>query len=146
LLPWPEGPFARAEQRLEISVPAVQKLVGTLERSLGLTLPERRPRGVRVTPSGVEYLDRCRTLRAEAEELGRVERRMKGTGERPGSTLAVAAHPRLAHHVLLPALPRFHALYPDIEIDFRAVNRIGDADALSADVLLLHGRPEVAPD
>lgn len=71
---------------------------------------------------------------------------MKGLGERPSGTLAVATHPQLAHHVLLPALPRFHALYPDIEIDFRTVNRIGDADALTADVLLLHGWPEVPPD
>lgn len=71
---------------------------------------------------------------------------MKGADERPSGTLAVAAHPQLAHHVLLPALPRFHALYPEVEIDFRTVNRIGDADALTADVLLLHGWPEVPPD
>jgi len=141
-----EGSFARAAQRLEISVPAVQKLVGALERSLGLVLLERGARGVRLTPSGNEYLDRCRVLLAEVEELAQAEHRMKGVGERPSGHLAVAAHPQLAHHVLLPALPRFHALYPDIEIDFRAVNRIGDVDALSADVMLLHGWPEVPPD
>lgn len=141
-----EGSFARAAQRLEISVPAVQKLVGALERSLGLVLLERGARGVRPTPSGREYLDRCRGLLAEADELDQAERRLQGVGERPAGKLAVAAHPQLAHHVLLPALPRFHALYPEVEIDFRAVNRIGDADALSADVLLLHGWPEVQPD
>ncbi|CAD5372729.1 HTH lysR-type domain-containing protein [Rubrivivax sp. A210] len=141
-----EGSFARAAQRLEISTPAVQKLVGALERSLGLSLLERGARGVRLTASGSEYLDRSRALLSEVEELGHAERRLKGAGERPSGTLSVAAHSQLAHHVLLPALPRFHALYPDIEIDFRIVNRIGDADATSADVLLLHGWPEVPPD
>jgi DNA-binding transcriptional LysR family regulator len=141
-----EGSFARAALRLEISVPAVQKLVGTLETRLGLVLLERGARGVHLTPSGREYLDRCRALLAEMEELGQAERRMQGMGERPSGKVAVATHPQLAHHVLLPALPRFHALYPDIEIDFRAVNRISDIDAQSADVLLLHGWPEVPPD
>jgi len=141
-----EGSFARAAQRLEISVPAVQKLVGALERSLGQALLERGARGVRLTASGSEYLDRCHALFRELEELGHAERLLKGFGEHPSGMLSVAAHPQLAHHILLPALPRFHALYPDIEIDFRSVNRISDADALTADVLLLHGWPEVPPD
>ena len=141
-----EGSFARAAQRLEISVPAVQKLVGALERTLGVALLERGARGVRPTPSGSEYLDRCRPLLMDLDELAQTERRLKGSTERASGTLAVAAHPQLAHHVLLPALPRFHALYPEIEIDFRTVHRISDADAATADVLLLHGWMEVPPD
>jgi DNA-binding transcriptional LysR family regulator len=124
----------------------VQKVVGALEQALGLVLLERGARGVRLTASGSDYLDRCRALLCELDELKQVEHHMKGLGERPSGMLAVAAHPQLAHHVLLPALPRFHVLYPDIEIDFRTVNRIGDADAMTADVLLLHGWPEVPPD
>lgn len=141
-----EGSFARAAQRLEISVPAVQKLVGVLERTLGVVLLERGARGVRPTPSGSEYLDRCRALLAELDGLAQAERRLQGAAERPSGTLTVAAHPQLAHHVLLPTLPRFHALYPEVEIDLRTVNRMGDADATTADVLLLHGWPEVPPD
>ena len=141
-----EGSFARAAQRLEVSVPAVQKLVSALEGSLGFALLERGARGVRPTAGGSEYLDRCRPLLAELEELGHAERALQGSSERASGTLAVAAHPQLAHHVLLPALPRFHALHPEVEIDFRTVNRLGDADALTADVLLLHGWPEVPPD
>jgi len=141
-----EGSFARAAQRLEISVPAVQKLVGALERTLGVALLERGARGVRLTPSGSEYLDRCRPLLAELDELAQAERRLKGSTERASGTLAVAAHPQLAHHVMLPTLPRFHALYPEVEIDFRTVHRISDVDAATADVLLLHGWPEVPPD
>jgi DNA-binding transcriptional LysR family regulator len=141
-----EGSFARAAQRLQISVPAVQKVVGALEQSLGVTLLERGTRGVRLTPTGSEYLDGCRPLLWELEHLGRAERRLKGSGERATGTLVVAAHSQLAHHVLLPVLPRFHALYPDVEIDLRTIHRIDDADAATADVLLLHGWPEVPPD
>jgi DNA-binding transcriptional LysR family regulator len=141
-----EGSFARAAQRLEISVQAVQKLVGSLERSLGVTLLERGARGVRLTAGGSEYLDHCRGLLSELDELGHAENLLKGSAERPSGALVVAAHPGLSQHILLPALPRFNALYPDIEFDLRTVNRIGDADALTADVLLLQGWPEVPAD
>ena len=140
------GSFARAARRLDISVPAVQKVVGGLERSLGVALLERGSRGVRLTPSGSEYLDRCRQLLMELDEVAKAERRLQGSTEKVSGMLAVAAHPQLAHAVLLPALPRFHALHPEVEIDFRTVNRIGDADATTADVLLLHGWPEIPPD
>jgi DNA-binding transcriptional LysR family regulator len=141
-----EGSFARAAARLELSVPAVQKVVQALERTVGVTLLERSARGVRLTPSGTEYLDRCRALIAERDELAQAERRLRGATERTSGTLSVAAHPQLAHYLLLPALARFHALHPEVEIDFRTVNRITDADAVTADVLLLHGWPEVPPD
>lgn len=141
-----EGSFARAAQRLNVSTPAVQKLVSGLESAVGFALLERGPRGVRATSGGSEYLDRCRPLLAELEELGQTERVLRGSSERASGVLSVAAHPQLAHHVLLPALPRFHALHPEVEIDFRTVHRLGDADALVADVLLLHGWPEVPAD
>jgi LysR family transcriptional regulator, regulator for bpeEF and oprC len=141
-----EGSFARAAQRLGISVQAVQKLVGSLERSLGVTLLERGARGVRLTAGGSEYLDHCRALLSELEELGHAERLLKGSKDRPSGSLVVAANPGLALNILLPVLPRFNALYPDIEFDLRTVNRIGDADALTADVLLLQGWPEVPAD
>lgn len=140
------GSFARAAQRLQVSVPAVQKLVGALEQALGATLLERGSRGVRPTPVGAEYLDRCRPLLFELDTLAQVEARLNASAERVSGTLAVASSPQLAHHILLPAMPRFHVQYPDVEIDFRTVNRIGDADAQTADVLLLHGWPEAPAD
>lgn len=141
-----EGSFARAAQRLEISVPAVQKVVRGLERSLNVSLLERTTRGVRLTSSGAEYIDRCRPLLAELDDLVEAERRLKGSTEDPTGMLAVAAHPQLAHHVLLPRLARFHERYPDVDIDLRIVNRITDVDAATADVLLLHGWPDVPPN
>jgi hypothetical protein len=58
-------------------------------------------------------------LQAELDELGQAERALRGSSERASGTLDVAAHPQLAHQVLLPALPRFHALHPEVEVDFQ---------------------------
>jgi DNA-binding transcriptional LysR family regulator len=134
-----EGSLAGAARRMDVSVPAVQKLVSALEHDLGVRLFQRSARGLALTASGHIYLETCRPLLAE---LTTVDETLSRSAQRPTGTLVIAAHPQLAHHFLLPALPRFHRLYPDIQIDFRVINRLTDADGESADVFVLHGWPE----
>jgi len=134
-----EGRFASAARRLELSVPAVQKLVSGLERNLGTRLFERSVRGLALTASGQTYLEACRPLLAD---LVAVDETLRRSAHRPTGTLVIAAHSQLALHLLLPALPLFHARYPDIQIDVRVIHRLTDADAQIADVFVLHGWPE----
>jgi len=134
-----EGSFAGAARRLDVSVPAVHKLVTVLERSLGMPLFERSVRGLALTASGQAYLEACRPLLAELTAIDDTVRR---SAQRPTGTLVVAAHSQLALHVLLPGLPRFHSRYPDIQLDIRVIHRMTDADAQIADVFVLHGWPE----
>ena len=47
-----EGSFSGAARRLEVSVPAVGKMINALERTVGATLVERSPRGLVVTADG----------------------------------------------------------------------------------------------
>ncbi len=134
-----EGSFAGAARRLERSVPAVQKLVSVLERQLRARLFERSVRGVMLTASGQNYLEACRPLLAE---LAVVDDTLRRSAHRPTGTLVIAAHSQLAQHLLVPALPQFHARYPDIQVDVRVIHRLTDADAQMADVFVLHGWPE----
>jgi LysR family transcriptional regulator, regulator for bpeEF and oprC len=134
-----EGSFAGAARRLGLSVPAVQKSVTALEQSLGVRLFERSVRGLSLTTSGQTYLEGCQPLLAE---LMAVDETLRRSAQRPTGTLVIAAHSQLALHLLLPALPRFHARYPDIQIDVRVIHRLTDADAQVADLFVLHGWPE----
>jgi len=134
-----EGSFAGAARRLEVSVPAIQKLVGSLERSIGARLFERSVQGLALTASGERYLESCRPL---LDELASVDAAVSRSAQRPSGTLVIGAHPQLAHHVLLPALPRFHGRYPEIQIDLRVVHRLTDPDGETAEIFLLHGWPE----
>jgi len=134
-----EGSFAGAARRLEVSVPAVHKLVTVLEQSLGVRLFERSVRGLALTGSGQAYLETCRPLIAE---LMIVDDTLRRSAHRLAGTLVIAAHSQLALNVLLPELPRFHSRYPDIQIDIRVIHRLTDADAQSADVFVLHGWPD----
>jgi LysR family transcriptional regulator, regulator for bpeEF and oprC len=130
------GSLSRAARSLEVSVPAVQKLISALEATLGVSLLERDAKGTRLTIAGSAYLDCCRPL---LEELKSAEEDLAGRPARLSGVLAVATNEQIAHHILLPALPRFRMRYPDVHLDFRTVHRVTDADAAIAEVLVLHG-------
>ena len=52
------GSFSRAAQRLAVTQGAISRAVLRLEARLELTLFERRPGGVQVTPTGQAYYER----------------------------------------------------------------------------------------
>lgn len=137
------GSLAGAARRLEVSVPAVQKMLGLLEKSVGVKLFERTVQGVRLTASGSEYIDCCRPL---LYELAAAEEVLVRSSVKLGGTLAVATNEQIAHNIILPALPLFRVRYPDIQLDFRTVHRITDADAQTAEILIVHGWPEATQD
>lgn len=133
-----EGSLSAAARRLEVSVPAVGKMVTALERALGTTLVERNARGLVVTADGRAYLDACLPL---LEQLAAADAVLSRAGSRPRGTLVVGAPGFLIQHWLLPALPAFLASYPDMEIDFRVMTRLADAESLAVDVCLVLGWP-----
>jgi LysR family transcriptional regulator for bpeEF and oprC len=134
-----EGSFSRAARRLDVSVPAVAKLIGALERSVGCPFFERTPRGLALTADGRDYLDACLPA---IEQLAAADESLRGAASRPRGTLVVGATPQLAQHCLAPSLPKFRARYPDIDIDIRSVYRVDDVEPGTIDVYLLHGWPE----
>ena len=136
-----EGSFAGAARKLEVSGPAIHKLVALLEADVGVRLFERSVRGLVLTTNGSAYLEACRPMLAE---LRAFEETLRRSGQRPAGTLVIAAHSQLALHVLSPALPRFHVRFPDIQIDIRVIHRLTDEDAKIADVFVLHGWPDAS--
>jgi LysR family transcriptional regulator, regulator for bpeEF and oprC len=134
-----EGSLTRAARRWQVSVPAVQKLITSLERDLGVKLFSRSAQGLALTASGASYFESCRPILAE---LAMIDEAVSHSTRRPSGTLVIGIHAQLAHHVLMPALPDFHRRYPDIQIDLRVVNRLGDDDAGTVDVFVLHGWPD----
>lgn len=133
-----EGSLSAAARRLEVSVPAIGKMVSALERKVGTTLVERSPRGLVVTADGRAYLDACRPLLEQLEAADAVIGR---AGSRPRGTLIIGAPGFLIQDWLLPGMPAFLSAYPDIEVDFRVVMRLADADVRGVDVSIVLGWP-----
>jgi DNA-binding transcriptional LysR family regulator len=62
------GSFARAAQRLDVSVSAVSRQVAELESHLGARLLNRTTRRLSMTESGQAFYERCVQLLADLEE------------------------------------------------------------------------------
>lgn len=138
-----ERSFSGAARRLELSIPSVLKLVNALERHLGTALFVRSPQGLILTADGASYLDRCQPLLLALDEAD--ELLADGRRGRPRGLVVVGAPGYVARDCLGPELPRFHARFPDIELDFRVVQRLSDAQAEGVDVFLMFGWQE-SPD
>ena len=129
-----EGSFSGAARRLGVSVPAVAKLVTALERALGTALFERSPRGMVLTPGGQAYLERCAPA---LDALAQADDQARGSASRPRGTVVVGIQQLVAMDVLMEALPRFHARYPEIQLDLRNVTQATyDEEARAVDAFI----------
>lgn len=137
------GSFSKAARRLEVSVPAVAKLITALERDLGVELFERSSHGLALTTHGASYLERCQPAVGVIRDA---DDQLRASVSRPRGALVIGVQHLIAHTVLAEALPRFHARYPDIQLDLRNNTQVtGEDDLRSIDVFLSMSWPDM-PD
>jgi DNA-binding transcriptional LysR family regulator len=121
------GSFTKASQTLQISRTTVTQQVQQLEARLRVKLLNRTTRRVSLTAEGTAFYERALRLLADLHELefGAVNAASAFSGR-----LRVDVPSPLARMVIVPALPSFHAAYPDIRLDLgvsdRPVDLIGD--------------------
>jgi DNA-binding transcriptional LysR family regulator len=137
-----EGSLSGAARRFEVTIPAVAKMVTALEKRLGTSLFDRGVHGLSLTADGRRYLESCRPL---IEELAAVDETMGSGAERPRGEVVVGAPAFALQNCIGPFLSRFHQRYPEIELDLRIVNTIGDPGDSTVDVFILFGWHET-PD
>ncbi|MDO8301205.1 LysR family transcriptional regulator [Lacisediminimonas sp.] len=131
-----EGSFSAAARRLDVSTPAVARLITALETSLGVQLLHRTVQGIALTADGASYLEACKPV---LQQLRAADESVTGAAVRAQGMLVVGVPPFLSQHCILPALPAFHARYPDIQLDIRTVDLVTAPEAQAADILLLYG-------
>src|SRR4051812_44094270 len=117
-------------------------MVAALERDLGVTLFERSAQGLTLTAAGESYLESCKPA---VDTLTRIDDQMRGTTTRARGTVVVGIQHVAAQELLAPALPRFHARHPEIQVDLRESTQMKDADAPGIDAYLSFAWPK-SPD
>lgn len=121
-----------------VSVAAVAKLIGALEAELRVKILERRTQGVVLTAAGSAYLESCRPLVAALAEADEVA---SGATSKVRGTVVVGVQPVIAQECLTPALPRFLAAYPEVQLDLRYFMRPTEEQVRGIDVMLVVGWP-----
>ncbi len=105
--------FTHAANDLGLPRSSVTDAVKELEARLGVRLLQRTTRQVSPTLDGEAYYRRCVALIADLEDAEGAF-----TGAKPAGLVRVDVHGTQARHFLLPGLPRFHEMYPDIRLHF----------------------------
>lgn len=121
------GSFTKAADTLRLSRSTVSALVRQLEAHLRVKLLHRTTRQVSVTADGAAYYERVVHLLADLDDA---ETSLSGATAAPRGRLRVDVPSPFARMLLVPALPDFHARYPDIQLDLgvsdRRVDLIGE--------------------
>lgn len=132
--------FSGAARALDVSAPAVSKLILALERDLKVQLFERCTRGLTLTAAGSNFLDACSPALAK---LADAEEQVRGLAAQPAGTLVVAVQQVIARGFFAVQLQRFHRQFPDIELDIRSLEHEVEASLPGVDVMLVLGWPQV---
>ena len=117
------GSFARAAERLDLSVSAVSRQVGELEAQLDARLLNRTTRRLSLTESGRLFYERCVQLLADLEEA---EQSAHAGTARPRGTLRLTCAVTFGERHLAPAIAELAARHPDLKFDIELSDRAVD--------------------
>ncbi|WP_148863768.1 LysR family transcriptional regulator [Marinobacter fonticola] len=117
------GSFTKAAETLHMSKTSVTQHVQYLEGRLRVKLLNRTTRKVNVTAAGAAYYERVVKLLGDLDDA---ETGLSNASMSPRGRLRVDVPTPLARMILLPALPEFHARYPDIQLDMGVSDRMVD--------------------
>ena len=126
------GSFTGAAERLGLAKSLVSRRLGRLEERLGTRLIARTTRKLALTEAGRAFYDRARRL---LEETADAEATAMATAADLKGRLRIAAPMSFGQLHLAPAVGRFLADHPDVEIDVdlndRFVDLVGEGYALA---------------
>jgi LysR family transcriptional regulator, glycine cleavage system transcriptional activator len=114
--------FTRAAEELNVTQSAASRLVHSLEEYLEVSLFTRRSRRIQLTDQGL-YYSRLVSRSLDLLEAGTVELMSSRAGK---GTLSVGMLPTFGTRWLLPRLPSFQKLYPDVSVN--VVSSDGELD------------------
>lgn len=129
------GSFAAAGRVLGLSASAIGKAVAKLEQDLGVRLFQRTTRTIRLTEEGRLFHERCRRVLDDLDDAWAI---VAGSRETPRGRLRVST-PVVTYHILMPLMPEFTTLYPEIELDFDFNDRLVDLIEEGVDIAIRSG-------
>ncbi len=129
------GSFVAAGRAMGLSASAVGKAVTALEQQLGVRLFQRSTRSLRLTEEGRLFHERCRRILDDLEDAQASLAQAVAT---PRGRLRVSV-PLVSYHLILPILPEFVNLYPEVELDLDFNDRIVDLIEEGVDVAIRSG-------
>jgi LysR family glycine cleavage system transcriptional activator len=125
--------LSRAAATLKVTVSALSHQVRGLEEMVGQRLFDRGPRGLRLTPAGE------RLFAQVAPHLDAISTALAPPPPRSTHALTVSVMPSVASSWLIPRLPAFTALHPEVELSLQSTPDVVDFDREEVDAAVRFG-------
>jgi len=130
------GGFSAAARDLSLTPSALSKIATRLEDRLGVRLMNRTTRKLALTAEGESYFASAKRILLEIDEA---EAEVTRFSTQPKGLLKVNVGVAFGLHQLAPAMAKFIARYPDIELDITVTDRLIDLVEEGADVAIRNG-------
>lgn len=130
-----QGGFTAAAKALGMTPSAVSKLVARLEARLGARLINRSTRKLQLTAEGQSFHERALRVLADLDEA---ERSVSASAVPRGRLRVNSSVPFGVHH-LLPLVPKFTALHPEVQLDVTITDQVIDLMDERAEVAIRIG-------
>lgn len=130
------GSLTAAAEKLHLSPSAVSKLIARLEDRLGARLLQRTTRRLSTTPEGRLFYERAREL---VDEIDAAEELVRAGRLRPRGALRVSLSHGFGMRQIVPMVPEFAGLYPDIELQLAFADRRVDLVSQGLDLAIRLG-------
>jgi DNA-binding transcriptional LysR family regulator len=127
--------FVAAGRKLGISASAVGKAIAKLEQSLGVRLFHRTTRKVMLSDEGRRFYESCHRI---LDDLRDAQAVLSEAAQTPRGRLRISL-PVIGYRFLLPVLPEFMRLYPDVELDLDFNDRLVDVVEGGFDAVIRSG-------
>ena len=118
------GGFRSAASILGMTSSGISKAISRLEKRLGVQLLARTTRSVRLTPAGLAFHARCKTILAE---LSAAEHQVVGGSLIPQGKLTISmSSTGICRSRVLPVIIEYVKLHPQVEVEARLTDRFVD--------------------
>lgn len=132
------GSFTQAGKTVNLSQSAVSRQVAKLEKSLGVSLFHRHPRGLILTEQGEDFY---RTVKDMSAKLGMAEAIINESRDRPEGPLKITTTVGFGSAWLTSRMNEFNTLFPDISVTLLLTDSLElDLSMREADVAIRFAR------
>jgi DNA-binding transcriptional LysR family regulator len=115
-----QGSLTGAAKVLEISIPTVVRTLAALEKMLGTRLFNRTTRHIVLTEEGRQYLNGCRRVLADIDEM---EMLLTAEQLEPSGNLSVTAPLLFGQRYVTPVVAQFAKRFPQVGVELLLLDR-----------------------
>ncbi len=109
------GSFAETGRALDLDASLVSRAISQLETELGVRLFQRTTRNLSPTEEGLKFYSQVEPL---VSELFQARINLQDQKNKPSGTLRITSPVSLGLLLINPLLPKFHKMYPEIQIEY----------------------------